>query len=98
MKKSTLRSAAAAAALATGLLGAAAGSASAAPAERTAETRISSPAQFSDSLAAAIAREAGTTDRLDDGNTVGFISAPSAPAGKTATSSTPSGVADARAC
>ncbi|WP_228981815.1 hypothetical protein [Streptomyces sp. DH12] len=84
MKKSTLRSAAAAAALATGLAAASVTTASAAPAPTGAAAtapaagsppagRIATPQQLADSLLRAVALEAGTGGGTTDGNVVGYL-------------------------
>ncbi|MEU3446051.1 hypothetical protein [Streptomyces thermolilacinus] len=82
MRKSTLRSAAAAAALATGLAAASVTTASAAPrtSERTAVARIATPEQLADSVRLAVERELSDGGAVAEGNVVGFV-APQADTG-----------------
>lgn len=75
MRKSTLRSAAAAAALATGLAAASVTTASAAPrtSDRPAAARIATPEQLADSVRQAVERELSEGGAVAEGNVVGFV-------------------------
>ncbi|MEV5442656.1 hypothetical protein AB0N23_08965 [Streptomyces sp. NPDC052644] len=75
MRKSTLRSAAAAAALATGLAAASVTTASAAPrtSDRPAAARIATPEQLADSVRQAVERELNEGGAVAEGNVVGFV-------------------------
>ncbi|WP_149184222.1 hypothetical protein [Streptomyces sp. TRM49041] len=71
MKKSTLRSAAAAAALATGLATASVTTASAA--ERPAVGRIATPQQLAESIRQAVELEESRGGAVAEGNVIGYV-------------------------